>query len=131
MNPKYVVTMGININDNPVPWSKFLLNGEKKIETRNTNSLKPYIGKVMGIIRTGVGKAQLVGFVRLSEPIVYTTIEQFRIDQPYHGIEAGSPYDFQGKKYGYPVEVIKVLDEPIPVSSLGIVARKIPTYEIY
>ena len=133
LQPKYIITMGININDNPISWSKFILNGKKTIETRNTNSLKSYIGRPMGIIRTGVGKAHVVGFVIFHEPIVYTTIEEFRADKNKHGVDAGSPYDWCGRKYGYPVEVLKVLNEfeYIPVDSLGIVARKIKPYEIY
>ena len=126
-----MASMGININDSAEKWTEFLLTGEKTIETRNTNSLKPYVGKVMGIIRTGVGKAHLVGIVRLGEPIVYTTLEQFRADADRHGIQEGSGYDWKGKKYGYPVEVLHKLDTPVPVDSLGIVARKITPYEVH
>ena len=123
--------MGININDSAEKWTEFLLTGKKTIETRNTNSLKPYIGKVMGIIRTGVGKAHLVGIVRLGEPIVYATLEQFRADADRHGIEEGSGYDWKGCKYGYPVEVLHRLEKPAPVESLGIIARKITPYEVH
>jgi hypothetical protein len=125
-----LVTMGININDSKERWSELLMSFKKTIETRNTNSLKPYVGKPMGLIRTGRGKAQLVGLIELGEPIVYHTLEEFRADAHRHGIKAGSDFDFQGKKFGYPVRVIKKLAIPVPVNSLGIVARKITPIEI-
>jgi hypothetical protein len=126
-----IVTIGINVNDSKERWTDFLLSGAKTIETRNTNSLKSYIGKVVGIIRTGLGKAEVVGFARIGEPIVYNTIDEFRADADRHGIQEGSTFDFNGKKYGYPIEVIQKLDSPIKVNSLGIVSRKIQPYEIY
>lgn len=125
-----MASIGININDKHEKWSEFLLSGKKTIETRNTNALKSYVGQPVAVIRTGVGKACIVGFIMLDEPIVYNTLEQFRADTERHGIQAGSVFDWKGRKYGYPVEVLHKLEAPLPVTSLGIVSRKITPYEI-
>lgn len=125
-----MATVGININDKKEKWSELLLSGKKTIETRNTNNLKSKVGQPIAVIRTGVGKAHIVGFIMLGEPIVYHTLEEFRADEHRHCIPAGSPFDFNGKKYGYPVEVLHRLEEPIPVNSIGIVSRKITPYEL-
>lgn len=125
-----MASIGININDGKEPWTDFILSGKKTVETRNRNSLKSLVGKPVGVIRTGVGKAHVIGFIRLGAPIVYTSLEQFRADEELHGIHAGSSFDWNGKKYGYPVEVLAKLEVPIPVDSFGISFRKIQPYEI-
>ncbi len=125
-----MATVGININDKKEKWSELLLSGEKTIETRNTNKLKSLVGKPVALIRTGVGKAHIVGFIMLGEPIVYNTLAEFRADEHRHRVRAGSPFDFKEKKYGYPVKVLHKLEEPLPVDSIGIVSRKINPYEL-
>jgi len=74
------VTRGVNINDKAQPFTDQILSGEKTIETRRTNSLRPYIGQRVGIIRTGKGKALLVGFMDIGHPVIYRTKEEFRAD---------------------------------------------------
>jgi hypothetical protein len=125
-----IITMGINVNDSKERWTHFLLSVKKTIETRNTNSLKPYINKPMGLIRTGVGKAQVVGIIQLGEPIEYRTLEEFRADTHRHCIQKGSAFDFNGWKFGYPVTIIKKFETPMPVYSLGIIARQITPIEV-
>lgn len=124
------VFMGININDAKERWTDFLLSAKKTIETRNSNSLKSQVGKPVGLISTGRGKAHVVSVVELGRPIVYRTQEEFRADAQRHGVHAGSSFDWKGRKFGYPVKVLKKLDKPIPVDTLGIVARKIKPIEI-
>lgn len=118
------IQMGINVNDSDNPWSDLILNGIKTIETRNTNSLRSYIGKRVGIIQAGKGKAKLVGFVTVGNPIVYNTVEEFRKDESKHCVKCNSVYDFPqgGKKYGYPM-INPERISPIEVDSKGYVAR--------
>jgi hypothetical protein len=121
------VSIGININDKIQDFTGQILRGEKTIETRNTNSLKSYIGKKVGIIRTGKGKAYLVGYATIGDPIIYKTEEEFRKDYNKHLVERGSKFDIPkgGIKYGYPLFDVILLDEPKLITSRGIVSRKI------
>lgn len=117
--------MGININDKHFPFTAWILDGIKTIETRKTPSLNPYIGKRVGIIRTGKGKAMLVGFMTIGEPIKYESEEQFRCDEDKHCVVKGSKYDIDSQgKWGYPISGIMHI-KPRCVTSKGIVARKI------
>lgn len=117
--------MGININDKAQDFTGQILRGEKVVETRRTQSLRPYVGQRIGIVRTGRGKAMLVGFATVGEPIRYGTVEEFRADEGRHRVAAGSKHDWApGGKYGYPLLDVRVC-EPVPVSSRGIVARRI------
>ena len=50
--------VGININDKTQDFTGQILRGEKTVETRRTNSLRPYVGKRVGIVRTGRGRAR-------------------------------------------------------------------------
>ena len=125
-----IIEKGLNINDSTGPWTELLLTGVKTIETRNQNNLKAFIGVPVGVIRTGKGKAHVVGFIKLGEVIHYKTAMAFRKDFNQHRVVQGSEFDFNGVKFGYPVEVIEILDKPIPVTTRGIVTRKIKPYEI-
>jgi hypothetical protein len=115
---------GININDSTQPFTELILSGEKTIETRNTNSLRPYVGKKVGIIRTGKGQAMLVGYMVLGEPIKYLTRTTFYADIRKHLVGEDSPFAFEKRKYGYPITNVKRI-KPVPVNSRGIVARTI------
>jgi hypothetical protein len=119
--------VGININDSTQPFTSQILSGEKTIETRDTDSLRPYVGRRIGLVRTGAGKAMLVGYADVGEPTVYTSSSQFRSDENLHRVAEGSAFDIKrgGKKFGYPLTNVQAI-EPAPVTSSGIVARKIP-----
>jgi hypothetical protein len=117
--------MGININDKTQDYTGQILRGEKTVETRRTNSLRPYVGKRVGIVRTGLGKAMLVGYATIGEPIRYEHRKQFAADRGRHRVAAGSPHDCgPSGKFGYPMTDVEAT-VPRPVTSLGIVARKI------
>ena len=117
--------MGININDQDYPFTELIFSGNKTIETRRAKSLHPYIGQRVGIIRTGKGKAALVGFVTIGEPIYYHTEEEFRKDEDKHFVCAGSKYDIDNLgKWGYPI-INPVKTKPSYIKSIGIVARQI------
>lgn len=119
--------MGINVNSKKQDFAGQIMSGEKTIETRNTNSLKSYIGKRMGIIRTGAGKAILLGYATIGEPKIYRNRKEFDRDYGKHLVSPDSKFYIKdgGIKYGYPVYDIEVLDEPILINSRGIIARKL------
>ena len=114
--------IGININDKYESFTEMIFSGEKTIETRKTPSLNPYIGQRVGIIKTGKGKAILVGFVTIGKPVHYETEESFRKDESKHRVLKGSKYD--NGKWGYPlINPLKTTKRYI--NSRGIIARKI------
>ena len=114
--------IGININDKDYPFTELIFSGKKTIETRKTPTLSPYVGKRVGIIKTGKGKATLVGFATIGNPIYYETEAEFRKDENKHCVGAGSKYD--AGKFGYPIiNPVKII--PRNIYSKGIVARQI------
>jgi hypothetical protein len=119
--------MGINVNSKKQDFAGQIISGEKTIETRNTNSLKSYIGKRMGIIRTGSGKAMLLGYATIGEPKIYHNRKEFDLDYDEHLVSPDSKFYIKDNsiKYGYPVYDIEVLNEPVLIKSRGIIARKL------
>lgn len=117
--------MGVNINDKSQPFTDQILRGEKTIETRRTRSLHPYIGQRIGIVRTGVGVATLVGYATVGDPVWYGTGEQFAADYRRHRVAPGSEHDCDaGGKWGYPlIDVVPAA--PRVISTRGIVARQL------
>lgn len=115
----------VNINDSTAPFTDYILSGVKTIETRNTNSLKSLVGQRVGIIRTGLGKAVLVGFVTISGVIIYESEREFRKDESRHLVAKGSRYDLKTIKYGYLLTNPERLSEPEIVKAKGIVIRNI------
>ena len=118
--------MGVNINDKTQDFTGQILSGRKTMETRDTDSLRKYVGSEVGVVSTGKGPAQLVGYMTVGEPVVYNNRAEFKKDQSKHLVKTGSDYDIKrGKvKYGYPLtNVRRVTAEP--VTSRGIVARKL------
>jgi hypothetical protein len=123
--------IGININDKHHPFTELILSGIKTIETRKAPSLHAYVGKRVGVIRTGKGKATLVGFVTIREPVHYRSEEHFRRDETKHCVKSGSHYDIDSAgKWGYPI-LNPVRVEPQYINSKGIIARQIGGSELY
>ena len=118
-------TRGVNINDSTQPFTEQILAGEKTIETRDTDSLRPYVGRRVGIVRTGKGKATLVGYATVGEPIVYRSKAAFRRDESKHLVRRGSPLDIKDVKYGYPLTDVSETTQR-EVKSRGVVAREVP-----
>jgi len=117
---------GININCKHQDFIGQILNGNKVIETRNTNSLKPYIGKRVGLIRTGQGKATLEALATIQGYIIYKNKFSFDFAYEYHLIGLSSPYYIKqdGVKFGYLLTDIEAI-KPRIVTSRGIVSRDI------
>lgn len=120
---------GVNINDDFQDYTGQILRGEKLIETRNTNSLRPIIGHDVAIVRntrrptksrlTGM----LVGYATVGEPKLYTSAEEFDADYHLHRVDTDSPHHFNesktGVKYGYPLHNVEPEPEPFPIVGSG------------
>jgi SLT domain-containing protein len=120
--------MGINVRTDRQAqrsYADLIVDGEKFLESRNTDSLRPYVGQRMAIVRTGEGQAQAIGEVTVGEPQVVNQ-QQFRALQDLHLVPEGSTFDIQdnGQKYLYPMENPVRYDNPAPVGR-GIVARQV------
>jgi hypothetical protein len=126
--PPNAPKMGINVRTDQQAqrsYADLIVDGEKSLESRNTDSLRPYVGQRMAIVRTGEGQAQAIGEVTVGEPQVVNQ-QQFRALQDQHLVSEGSTFDIQenGQKYLYPMENPVRYDNPAPVGR-GIVARQV------
>lgn len=115
---------GININCKKQDFIAEIFNGMKTVETRDTNSLKSHIGQRVYLIRTGCGKAVIVGEATIGEPVHWTSESDFDLDYPLHRVGKDSPYYIHGEKYGYPMLNPVKYDQEYPVTAKGIVIRK-------
>jgi hypothetical protein len=122
------VSKAINVRKDKkadIDYAEKIISGEKKFETRDTDSLRPYVGQRIGIARTGEGEAKAIGSVEIGEPIVVDE-KTFRKMQADHLVPEGTDFDIKpgGKKYLYPVSNPERFDAPKNVGR-GIVSRKI------
>ena len=122
------VSKAINVRKDKkadIDYAEKIISGEKKFETRDTDSLRPYVGQRIGIARTGEGEAKAIGSVEIGEPIVVDE-KTFRKMQAEHLVPEGTDFDIKpgGKKYLYPVSNPERFDAPKNVGR-GIVSRKI------
>jgi len=117
--------IGININSRTIPFAQLIVDGFKTLESRKTNSLKPYIGKRVAIVQTGKGKALAIGAATIGRPFIVDS-KLFRELESRHFVAANSEFDIiEGSiKYLYPLENPEKFDKPLLVE-FGIVARQI------
>lgn len=117
--------MGINVNSKGKPYADLIIDGLKTLESRNTDSLRPYVGRRVAIVRTGNGKAVAIGEVTIGEPIMVDE-KRFRAFYSMHLVDEGSIFDIknEGYKYLYPISNPERYKKPKPVG-LGIIARKV------
>jgi hypothetical protein len=126
LNEFDIPSIGINIrSDGDIHYADLIVDGKKYYESRRGPSLNPYIGKRVGIVRTGKGKAVAIGSVIVGEPIVVDE-ETFRKLERKHLVPRGSKFDIQSgtTKYLYPMLQPIRFNKEYPVG-LGIIARKI------
>ena len=120
-------SIGINVNqDGENRYADKIVDGEKTLETRGSDSLRPYVGKRVAIVRTGDGPAKAIGAVTIGEPIKVTTQKQFDQYRDQSLVPKDSRFDIApgGVKYLYPLEN-PVRYETERDVGLGIVARKV------
>lgn len=114
----------VNINDRDSPFTDWILGGVKTIETRERNTLKSLVGQRVGIVKTGCGKAMLVGYVTIANVVKYKTEAEFRKDECRHMVKPGSKYDIKSVKYGYMLTRPERC-KPTIVNAKGVVIRNI------
>lgn len=123
------IRKGFNINDKQQEFTKQILAGMKVEETRASHTLDSLIGQRVGIIRTGRGKAKIVGIRKITGFVEYHTEAEFNAAYDRHLVRNGSKFDFNhsktGYKIGYILEDVVGLQESIPCKSRGIVIRNI------
>jgi GNAT superfamily N-acetyltransferase len=120
-------TMGINVrSDGDIDYASLIIDGRKKYESRQTDSLRPYVGKTVAIVRTGKGSAVAIGQVTVGEPVVVDA-EKFDKMRDQHLVPQGSKFDIDpgATKYLYPMIDPVRWDSEKLVKQKGIVARKI------
>lgn len=126
--------IGFNVNDKSQAFTDQILSGDKTIETRNKPTLHPYIGQRMGLVRTGKGKAQLVGYVTIGKPKLYTSQRAFDAEAGSHLVGSDSPFHISktknGSKWGYELLDVERIEPRHLVDGSGIapnprVARKL------
>lgn len=120
--------MGINVRSDTQAGLRYadeIISGKKTYESRDSDSLRPYVGERIAIVRTGEGTAKAIGEVTLGEPLVVDE-EQFNALREQHLVPAGSTFDVKpgGVKYLYPVQ------EPVRYETerdvgQGIVSRRV------
>ena len=120
--------MGINVRTDTqagIRYADEIISGKKVYESRNTDSLRPYVGQRIAIVRTGEGSAKAIGEVTLGEPIVVNE-EQFNAMREQHLVPAGSTFDVPpgGVKYLYPVQEPTRYETERDVGQ-GIVSRQV------
>ena len=123
--------IGINVrSDGPIRYADLIVDGIKTLETREHDSLAPYVGKQVAIIRTGEGKAQAIGTAIIGKPIYIPSLKAFRALQDLHMVPAGSKFDIKpgGVKILYPLAGAMRWPKPRPVAQYGIVAREVFEY---
>jgi predicted transcriptional regulator len=122
-----IPTIGINVrSDGNIDYASLIVDGKKKYESRRTDSLRPYVGKTVGIVRTGNGPAVAIGQVTIGEPIE-VDVEKFNKLRNQHLVPQGSKFDIESDstKYLYPMINPVRWDNEKPIKSKGIVSRKI------
>lgn len=105
-----------------------ILRKQKVVETRNSPTLRPYIGKRVGIIRTFSNKkAVLVGYVDVVAEKIYKSRKEFDADAHKHWVGSDSVYYFKKVKYGYllanPIRIVS--PKQVFVKSKGHISRVI------
>ena len=120
--------LGINIavDRNGTDYADLIIKGTKKFESRETPSLKPYVGKRVGIVRTGAGPAEVIGTVEIGKPIEVNENEFARL-RDQHLVSEDSSFNIKKgqTKFLYPM-IDPVAINAQKVTSRGIVARTLP-----
>jgi hypothetical protein len=109
---------GINVQ---YPITKLIITGKKTVETRTYPLPELYVGKEVFLVETpgtqGKFKARIIAIVKFSQSFHYRTKKEFYADFPLHQVSPDSPWAWttSKKKWGWPVEVVKVLKTPVVV----------------
>ena len=116
---------GINIR---APWSTFLINSVKTVETRSYPLPRKYEGIELALIETpGKSrqfKSRIIGTITFSHCFRYPDENAWKSDYPRHRVDATNQfYKWNDKpKYGWVVSNIVKFDDPVdPPKKRGII----------
>jgi hypothetical protein len=119
--------MGINVATDRkagLSYADLIVDGHKTYESRNSDTLRPYVGKRVSIVRTGEGPAKAIGEVTIGEPEVVNK-RRFRELEGHHMVPAGSQFDINTEtKHLYPLHKAERYEEERDVGH-GIISRKV------
>ena len=119
--------LGINVKSTSKRrYALDIVNGVKTLETRASDSLRAYVGRRVGVVETGRGKARLVGYVTVGQPIIIMRGD-FDAFAGSHLVTPGCDFypALGANKFAYPM----INPTPCAEASIitrGIRARKIP-----
>jgi len=119
--------LGINVrNTKDKPFADLIVDGFKTIETRESNSLHPYVGERIAIVRTGMGKAFAIGEVTITSVSWTNSESTFNLYEDMHMVEKGNPFYIKESigKYMYFLDNAVRYKTPVAVGR-GIVARQL------
>ena len=120
-------TMGVNVNqDGDNRYADKIVDGDKTMETRASDSLRPYVGQRVAIVRTGAGPAKAIGEVTIGEPIVVRSQREFAKYAEQHLVPKGSKFDLQPGQAKYLYPLTDAVRYPVEKGvGLGIVSRSV------
>jgi predicted transcriptional regulator len=121
-----MIAYSLNVRNEPhFPFADWIVDGSKTIETRRSANLDRLIGRRIKIVRTGQGKAQVIGEVTITGSKRYPSKASFQADYHQHLVKTGSKFDFDGGKVGYLLTNPKRYEHPLDAPSpKGIVYTK-------
>ena len=116
---------GINIQ---YPISKLIVEGTKTIETRTYQIPKKYLNKEILLIETpgpeGKFKSRAVAIIKFTNCFKYKNKKHFYQESHLHCVTPDSSWAWKEKdKWGWEVEIVKVLSQPVEIKKHGIVYR--------
>ena len=114
---KYNIPEGyaIFIRNTSAHFVDHIFDGTKSIETRTAPVLDSCRGKWVKVVKTETH--EVIGEILLDPiaPVVYDSYETFDRHRDWHRVPEGSRFDWNGKKYGYPIFGVIKYGKPIPV----------------
>ncbi len=118
---------GLNIQ---YPWSRYILEGKKTVETRHYPLPEKHLGKELALIETpgkegkriGV-ETRIIGIIIVERCIHYKTKKSWLDDKKRHLVEDGDDlygYTREKDKWGWVVKVIRAVEPQMPPKTRGI-----------
>lgn len=100
------------------PFSRLIVEGRKRIETRNYDIPPQYLNKDLFLIETpgprGNFRSRIIGIIKFTKSFKYESLTQYSKDYRNHLVDKTSPFYWMGKgdKYGWRVVVIEAFPAP-------------------
>lgn len=115
--------IGIFIDNTRDKLAEQIMSYEKKLETRNRDTLKRWAGSQVYLLTRRGEQTYIIGTVWIGRAVKDNT-EQFRKLEQFHKVRPGSKYDITRSKKG-----VKFLYPIVPIHSYGW-SRPIDTAEL-